>query len=128
MIETTLGGYKFPDGTVQTTAALSSIFHDASLMGNGTSESPLGIAIGGVQTVHIANSGDGGEDRQQVVRSLNGLFDNIQLAGGTNITITPAGNTLTIAAPNLLTGVAHDATLAGNGTTATPLGVAVPLT
>src|SRR6185503_10427041 len=38
MIETTLGGYKFPDGTVQTTAALSSIFHDASLMGNGTSD------------------------------------------------------------------------------------------
>ena len=55
MIETTLGGYKFPDGTVQTTAALSSIFHDASLMGSGTSESPLGIAIGGVQAVHIGN-------------------------------------------------------------------------
>src|ERR1044072_1787142 len=31
MIETTLGGYKFPDGTVQTTAAtagLQAVFHD----------------------------------------------------------------------------------------------------
>jgi hypothetical protein len=54
MIEITLGGLRFPDGTVQTTAGLSSIFHDASLMGNGTSGSPLGIALGGVQTVHQA--------------------------------------------------------------------------
>src|SRR5262245_38717108 len=47
MIETTLGGYKFPDGTVQTTAAvggLQSIFHDATLTGNGTNGSPLGVA------------------------------------------------------------------------------------
>jgi hypothetical protein len=47
MIETTLGGYKFPDGTVQTTAAngLSSVFHNATLTGNGTNASPLGIAV-----------------------------------------------------------------------------------
>jgi hypothetical protein len=48
MIETTLGGYKFPDGTVQTTAAVSglqSVFHNATLAGNGTSGSPLGIAL-----------------------------------------------------------------------------------
>ena len=48
MIETTLGGYKFPDGTLQTTAALSglqAVFHDATLQGNGTSGSPLGVAI-----------------------------------------------------------------------------------
>jgi hypothetical protein len=45
MVETTLGGYKFPDGTVQTTAALSSVFHDATLKGNGTSAQPLGIAV-----------------------------------------------------------------------------------
>ena len=47
MIETTLGGYKFPDGTIQTTAAMSgltSIFHDATLQGDGTSGSPLGVA------------------------------------------------------------------------------------
>ncbi len=48
MIETTLGGVKFPDGTVQTTAAVSglqSIIHDATLRGEGTSSSPLGVAI-----------------------------------------------------------------------------------
>ena len=48
MIETTLGGYKFPDGTIQSTAAVSgltSIFHDSTLTGNGTSGSPLGIAV-----------------------------------------------------------------------------------
>jgi trimeric autotransporter adhesin len=48
MIETTLGGYKFPDGTVQTTAAVSglqTIAHDATLTGNGTSGSPLGLAL-----------------------------------------------------------------------------------
>jgi hypothetical protein len=87
MIETTLGGYKFPDGTIQTTAFNPS----------------------------------------QVVRSLNGLTGNVTLAAGANITITPSGNTLTIAAANALTGVAHDTTLQGNGTLASPLGVAVPL-
>ena len=48
MIETTLGGLKFPDGTVQSTAAVSglqSIFHDLTLRGNGTSASPLGVAL-----------------------------------------------------------------------------------
>jgi hypothetical protein len=88
MIETTLGGYKFPDGTVQTTA---------------------GVAP------------------NDVVRSLNGLKGDVLLAAGSNIEITPAGNTLTVAAPNVLTAVAHDATLTGNGTQASPLGVASPL-
>jgi hypothetical protein len=87
MIETTLGGYKFPDGTVQNSAF---------------------------------NPG-------QVVRSLNGLTGEVQLAGSQNITITKSGNTLTVAAPNALTAVAHDATLTGNGTPASPLGVASPL-
>ena len=49
MIETTLGGYKFPDGTVQTTAAapnaLSAVIHDATLAGDGTSGSPLKVAV-----------------------------------------------------------------------------------
>ena len=45
MIETTLGGYKFPDGTIQTSAALGSVAHNATLTGNGTGASPLGVAI-----------------------------------------------------------------------------------
>jgi hypothetical protein len=129
MIETTLGGYKFPDGTVQTTAALSSIFHDASLTGNGTNSSPLGIANGGVQTVHLANNAVTSAKlaNATAVRSLNGLTDNVQLAAGANITVTPTGNTLTVAAPNALTTVAHDSTLTGQGTAASPLGVVQPV-
>ncbi len=87
MIESTLGGFKFPDGTVQTSAFSAS----------------------------------------QVVSSLNGLKGNVTLAAGTNITIMPSGNTLTIAATGLLTGVNHDSTLKGDGTAAMPLGLAIPL-
>lgn len=85
MIETTLGGLKFPDGTVQKTAGIAPT---------------------------------------DVVMSLNGLKGDLQLAAGANITITPAGNTLTVAAPNALTAVAHDTTLTGNGTQASPLSAA----
>jgi hypothetical protein len=48
MIETTLGGYKFPDGTIQTTAAVSglqSVIHDSTLTGDGTAASPLGVSL-----------------------------------------------------------------------------------
>ncbi|HMG36918.1 MAG TPA: hypothetical protein VKM94_23510 [Blastocatellia bacterium] len=119
MIETTLGGYKFPDGTVQTTAGITSVFHDSSLAGNGTATSPLGIAIGGVTANRIANG--------TVVRSLNGLFDNVTLTAGNNITITPSGGGLTIAAPNSLSAINHDLTLSGDGTVASPLGIKIPL-
>lgn len=79
IVETSTG-IKFPDGSVQTTGALSSIAHDATLAGNGTPASPLGIAAG------------------QVVRSINGMTDDLTLAAGANITLTPVGNTITIAA------------------------------
>ncbi len=48
MIETTLGGLKFPDGTVQTTSAggaLFSVAHDTTLTGSGTVGLPLGVAV-----------------------------------------------------------------------------------
>lgn len=48
MIEITLGGLRFPDGTVQTTSATGNNFalvHDATLTGNGTVISPLGIKL-----------------------------------------------------------------------------------
>ena len=46
-IETTSGGVKFPDGTVQTSSAAGALFsvaHDTTLTGNGTQASPLGVA------------------------------------------------------------------------------------
>jgi hypothetical protein len=44
MIETTLGGYKFPDGTVQTTAR-GPVVHNGTLLGDGTEATPLGLAV-----------------------------------------------------------------------------------
>jgi hypothetical protein len=45
-IQSTSGGFKFPDGTVQTTSAagaLLTVAHDMTLTGNGTAASPLGV-------------------------------------------------------------------------------------
>lgn len=55
------------------------------------------------------------------VASLSGLKGAVTLSGGSNIAITPTGNTLTVSALNTLTAVAHDATLAGDGTPTSPL-------
>src|SRR5262249_4038702 len=129
-IETTQGGYKFPDGTIQTTAAITSIFHDASLTGVGTVASPLGIAPGGVGTIHLAAGAVTAPKiaNGTVVRSVNGLFDNLSILAGDNISVAAGASTLTVSAPNLISSVAHDATLAGAGSGASPLQVAVPLT
>src|SRR5262249_6733915 len=47
-IETTSGGIKFPNGTVQTSSATGALFQvsrNATLTGNGTEGSPLGVNI-----------------------------------------------------------------------------------
>jgi len=93
---------------------LTAVAHDDSLTGSGTVSLPLGVANG------------------QVVRSLiagaTTLHDNVTLAAGSNVTITPSGNTFTIAATGGggSTSVATDPTLHGNGTGPSPLGVALP--
>lgn len=120
-IESTSGGFKFPDGTLQGSAGLALVSHDFSLTGAGTKAAPLGIADGGVTSAKIAPA--------QVVKSFNGLFDDVTLAAGANITITPSGNMLTIAASDGdgISRVIHDTTLDGAGTAAMPLGIHVPL-
>jgi hypothetical protein len=50
MIESRSSGFKFPDGTVQATAAVSglqAVVHDATLAGNGTAASPLSVVQSG---------------------------------------------------------------------------------
>lgn len=55
--------------------------------------------IGQIATANIADAAVTGAKigGGQVVKTLNGLTDNVTLAAGSNITLTPSGNTLTIA-------------------------------
>jgi hypothetical protein len=96
MIETTVGGYKFPDGTIQTSAAigLSSIFHDSTLFGDGTSGSPLGLAVpltlsgssSGV-ILHVTNGGHGtGLQVQGGDLGIVGFGQMSDVLGGTGVT------------------------------------------
>ena len=63
------------------------------------------IADNAVGSNHIADNQVGSSeiDDDTVVRSFNGLTDFVTLVGGSNISITPFGNTLAIAAPNAVT-------------------------
>ncbi|HEU4390989.1 MAG TPA: hypothetical protein VFV34_24500 [Blastocatellia bacterium] len=109
MIETKLGGLKFPDGTVQTTAAVSGlpfVEPDSTLRGTGVASSPLGLAIPLNLTesapnkylVQITNGGDGGDgvrvqggDRGEGIRALGGA-SNGSFAGGGDGVIGIGGN------------------------------------
>ena len=64
-----------------------------------TSGTLANARLGQIPTVNIADSAVTGAKIAggQVVKNLNGLTDNVTLAAGSNITITPSGNTLTIA-------------------------------
>jgi hypothetical protein len=123
MIETTSGGLKFPDGTIQLTAGggIAGVKAGAGLTGGGTTGMvTLGIANGGVDTTQLASNAVRASKiaSSQVVKSLNGLKDDVTLQPGSNITMTPSGNTLTIAA----TGGAAGLTLpySGSGSSAHP--------
>src|SRR6185295_3271672 len=54
IVQTTVG-FKFADGTLMTSAGLSAVSHDTSLFGIGPSASPLGLATGGVNSLHLGN-------------------------------------------------------------------------
>ena len=99
MIETInpAGGIKFPDGTIQTTSATGALFsipHDATLTGNGTAGSPLGVALPltlsgsvpglGVSILELSNTADGGNG----LRSFGG---DSMIAGGSGVA-TRGGN------------------------------------
>jgi hypothetical protein len=82
VIEST-GGFKFPDGTVQTSSAagaLSTVAHDATLTGDGTAASPLGVA---------APPGEPFQ-RQLTIATQTGGF------GGTATILVPANKRLLI--------------------------------
>src|SRR5918993_1489461 len=79
---------------------LTSVTHDASLTGDGTNSAPLGIANNGVGTSQLANGAITAPKiaSGQVVKSINGLTDDVTLAAGSNISLALTGQTLTIAA------------------------------
>ena len=128
-IESTIGGFKFPDGTAQTTSASGALFgveHDATLTGNGMAASPLGIAVplrligsigeGGVVEVTntarlgpgiISNGGPGGRG----VLALAG--DSVEDDGASGVTAF-GGSTSNGNAGNGVGAVGGDAFGAGN--------------
>ena len=118
----------FAGTTVARAAAnfLSSVAHNSSLTGDGTTALPLGIANNGVGTNQLADNAVTSSKiaSGQAVKSFNGLFDNVSLVAGSNVTLTPSGNTLTISSLLGLTSVSHDSSLTGDGTGTSPLGIA----
>jgi hypothetical protein len=84
--------------TIESLLGLTSVSHDNTLTGDGTTTTPLRIANAAVENPQLA---DGSVTASkiaagQVVKGVNGLTDNISLAAGSNILITSTGNTLTI--------------------------------
>jgi hypothetical protein len=85
------------DAVAGSGTGLTAVAHDNSLAGSGTVALPLSVANG------------------QVVRSLNGLHDNVTLAAGSNVTFTPSGQTLTIASQGLAVPFAGTGSVGGAG-------------
>ena len=82
--------------SVSITAGTGLTSAPSPIAGTGT----ISIANGGVGNTQLASNAvqSGNIASGQVVKNLNGLFDGITLAAGSNVTITPSGQTLTIAA------------------------------
>jgi hypothetical protein len=108
MIQTTLGGYKFPDGTVQTTSAanaLLTVMHNDTLTGNGTSASPLGVAIPLILTGAVDN-GNGVLTATNTAAGGPGIFT---IGGSANTTVGGGTGLLALGG----TGGANDTTTPG---------------
>jgi hypothetical protein len=82
--------------TAQLNGQGATFYRDATNINAGTLAS---ARLGQIPTTNIADSAVTAAKiaAGQVVKSLNGLEDNVTLAAGANIAITPSGNTLTSA-------------------------------
>ncbi len=126
------GGFKFPDGSVQKSAGLGAnqIVGSENVIvtpsGNTVVISVQGLLKAGDAVTSF--NGQRGDVTFDAVTSLNGASGGLTIQGAGNISVTRSGSTIEIAAaPGAATPVAHDATLTGDGSAATPLGIDVPL-
>ena len=136
----TLGGVKpgeglavAADGTLSATAqggsGLTAVAHDGSLSGEGTAEAPLAVAHGG--SLELSENGLGVRVGTGLARTSSGVALSPATAStlggvkpGEGLAVAADG-TLSVAPSAMgLSSVAHDASLTGNGDSATPLGVA----
>lgn len=109
---------------------LSTVEHTADLTGDGTTGSPLGVADTIARAEDIPSL-DGYATTESVTQAIASAIADRLTAGdikpGNGINIETSGNQVTISyvgddGSDKLTAVAHDNTLTGDGTTATPLG------
>lgn len=110
---------------------LTSVSHTADLTGDGTSGSPLGVADAIARAEDIPSL-DGYATTESVTQAIAAAIADRLTAGdikaGSGISIETSGNQVTISSmgggsAGGLTAVTHDGTLAGDGTSTTPLGV-----
>jgi len=111
---------------------VTSVAAGTGMTGGGTGDVTVGIAVGGVGSNELASNAvsspkiaanavtAGAIAPSQVVKNLNGLFDGVTLAAGSNVTITPSAQTLTIASAG--TGVPSGALVLGNPADTTLIG------
>lgn len=110
---------------------MTSIEHTADLTGDGTDDSPLGVADTIARTEDIPSL-DGYATTESVMQAIAAAIADRLTAGdiksGNGINIKTSGNQVTISyvggSSGGLSAVTHDATLTGSGTADVPLGVA----
>lgn len=110
---------------------MATVSHTADLTGDGTMDSPLGVAETIARTEDIPSL-DGYATTESVTQAIAAAIADRLRAGdikaGSGINIETSGNQVTISyvgggSSGGLAAVAHDATLKGDGTAETPLGV-----
>jgi hypothetical protein len=122
-----------PDG------GLSSVIVEEPLTGDGTSGAPIQLPDGAITTAKLADNAVTTDIIQNetitnaklaanaAVLSLNGVRGDVTLQGSGGAEVSSSGNTITVSAvvpDGGLTSVSSDGTLAGNGTSDSPLGLA----